>query len=307
MHTTRRRFLANTGLAAAVGALAPLTAYARQTADVRELRRNAGLFVGVGGTIGWLATADGVVLVDSQFAATAEPCAAELRRRTSAAIEALINTHHHGDHVGGNIALRPGVKQIVQHERCAALHRSAVQAAGSEAARGLADVTFSTTWSVTIGDERVTAMHWGAAHTGGDALIVFERANVVHLGDLVFNRIPPFIDRGSGGSIRHWIPVLETVMRRHTDALFIFGHGKGNALTGTVRDVAYFRDYLTAALDHVQKGIAAGRSQEEIAAVSMLAGFADVADVVKNYASPIPLFTLNHVLTVAYQELSAPL
>jgi hypothetical protein len=102
----------------------------------------------------------------------------------------------------------------------------------------------------------------------------------------------------------NWVSVLETVAKTHPDALFIFGHGKDDMSTGTLRDVRRFRDYLTAALDHVRKGIAAGRSEADIVAVSALPGFADHADVVKNYASPIPLFTLNHVLTVAYQELT---
>jgi glyoxylase-like metal-dependent hydrolase (beta-lactamase superfamily II) len=157
---------------------------------------------------------------------------------------------------------------------------------------------------MAIGDERVSAMHFGAAHTGGDIVVFFERANVVHAGDIVFNRIPPFIDRSSGGTIVNWLTVLETVAKKHSDALFIFGHGQKDVLTGTVEDVEHFRDYLTAALSHVGKGIAAGRSQSEIAAVSALPGFEDYVDVVKNYASPIPLFTLSHVLTVAYQELT---
>jgi len=191
----------------------------------------------------------------------------------------------------------------VQHERCAVAHRTLAQAQGGDALRGLADVTFADAWSTTIGDERVSATHFGAAHTGGDALVFFERANVVHAGDLVFNRIPPFIDRASGGSIVNWVIVLERVAKRHADALFVFGHGKDDRLTGTVKEVTHFRDYLTAALDHARKGLAAGRSQTEIAAVSSLPGFEDHADMVKNYASPIPLFTLNHVLTVACQEL----
>jgi hypothetical protein len=102
----------------------------------------------------------------------------------------------------------------------------------------------------------------------------------------------------------NWLAVLETVAKKHAEALFIFGHGKDEMRTGTVSDVTHFRDYLTAALDHVRKGIAAGQSQSEIAAVAALRGFADHDDVVKNYASPIPLFTLSHVLTVAYQELT---
>jgi glyoxylase-like metal-dependent hydrolase (beta-lactamase superfamily II) len=304
MYSTRRRFLANTGLMMAAQALAPVEARAQSAASIRELRRRVGLFAGPGGTIGWLATPDGVLVVDSQFPMTADACITALRQRTSAVIQTLINTHHHGDHTAGNATFRPVVQQIVQHERCAAAHRVLTQAPGADAQRGLADVTFTEVWNVAIGDERVSAMHFGAAHTGGDAAVFFERANVIHVGDIVFNRIPPFIDRPSGGSIVNWVAVLETVAKRHADGLFIFGHGKDDMRTGTVRDVTHFRDYLTAALDHVRKGIAAGRSQSEIAAVSALPGFADHADVVKDYASPIPLFTLNHVLTIAYQELT---
>jgi glyoxylase-like metal-dependent hydrolase (beta-lactamase superfamily II) len=303
MPSTRRRFLATTGLLMA-HAMTAFGVRAQSAASFRELRRGVGVFVAPGGTIGWLATPGGALIVDSQFPATAKTCIAALAQRTPAAIETLINTHHHGDHTAGNIAVRPAVKQIVQHERCAAAHRALAQAQGGDAGRGLADVMFTDTWSVTIGDERVSAMHFGAAHTGGDAAVIFERANVVHLGDLVFNRIPPFIDRASGGSIVNWLSVLETVAQKHADALFIFGHGKDDMCTGTLKDVTRFRDFLTAALDHVRKGIAAGRSQGEIVAASGLPGFGDFADVTKNYASPIPLFTLNHVLTVAYQELT---
>jgi cyclase len=306
MASTRRRFLAHTGLLMATHALAPFAVGAQPLAGLRELRRGVGLFAGPGGTIGWLATADGALVVDSQFPATATPCITSLRQRTPAAIQALINTHHHGDHTAGNPAFRPVVKQIVQHQRCAAAHRALIATQGPDAQRGLADVTFTDTWTATIGDERVSATHFGAAHTAGDLLVFFERANIVHAGDLVFNRIPPFIDRPSGGSIVHWLTVLETVAKRHADALFIFGHGKNDMLTGTVSDVTRFRDYLTAALDYVRKGIAAGRSASEIAAVQVLPGFPDYADTVKTYASAIPLFTLTHVLTMAHQELTTP-
>ena len=179
-----------------------------------------------------------------------------------------------------------------------------VQAQGVDARKGLADTTFGDAWSVTIGRERVSALYLGAAHTAGDAIVFFERANVVHLGDIVFNRIPPFIDRAAGGSIVGWLTVLENVAKRHPDALFIFGHGKDDAVTGSVRDVTRFRDYLVAGLAYVRTGIAAGRSRSEVTALAALPGFTDYADVVKNYASPIPLFTLNHVLSVAFDELT---
>ena len=103
----------------------------------------------------------------------------------------------------------------------------------------------------------------GAGHTGGDAVIVFERANVVHMGDLMFNRLHPRVDRPSGASIKNWISVLERVAKRHGDATFIFGHAKpGQPITGPAKDLLYLRDYFSAALDYTQKAIKARQSLE---------------------------------------------
>jgi cyclase len=270
---------------------------------LHELGRNVGVFVGPGGTIGWLARADGIVIVDSQFPATATACLGALRERSRADRIVLINTHHHGDHTAGNLALRGDGTQIVQHERCAMAHRQMLQAADTAAKTGLADVTFTDRWSNDVGDERVTVFHYGAAHTGGDAVVVFERANVVHLGDLVFNRVPPFVDRAAGASIRNWIRVLDRVVREHAGATFVFGHGAGDAITGISSDVAHFKNYLSAALDHVERGIAAGRPLEEIIKIETLSGFPEFSDAVKNYPSAFPRFTLAHVLAAAYEEI----
>lgn len=289
----RRAFLHACARLSGAAVVTPMLrpAFAQGAAGLRELRRGAGIFVGPGGTIGWLATPDGLVMVDSQFPATARECFAQLRRR-SGGPAVLFNTHHHGDHVAGNADLRTQVTRIVQHERCAKRTMGA-------------DTTFSGRWSTTIGDERIEARHYGAAHTDGDITVMFEQAGVVHLGDLVFNGVPPFVDRASGASIRNWVRTLEEIARDHAGATFVFGHGRADAVVGTVREVRQFRDYLTAVLEHVGRGLAAGRSQEEIVSLPALPGFGDVADVVKNYASPNPLFTLRHVLTAAYDELSA--
>lgn len=306
-HPSRRRFISTSALAAAglaygrlpLGAQAPAAA-----AGFRELRRGVGLFAGPGGTIGWLATPEGVLAVDSQFPATARDCLAGLRQRSTATL-VLVNTHHHGDHTAGNGVFRAAATRIVQHERCAKAHQLAAQGAGAAAPSGLADTTFTDTWSTTIGDERIALAHYGPAHTGGDAVVAFEHANVVHLGDLVFNRVPPFVDRAAGASMRNWVTALETILRQYAGATFIFGHGKGDLLTGTAADVAHFRDYLSAVLGHVQRGLAAGRPREEVTRLAAVPGFEDFADVVKNYASPNPLFSTAHVLAAAYEELSA--
>jgi glyoxylase-like metal-dependent hydrolase (beta-lactamase superfamily II) len=263
-----------------------------------DIRRNVGIFTGQGGTIGWLANGAGALAVDAQFPATAKACVEGLQQKSAKGIQLLINTHYHGDHTGGNIAFRPVVKQIVQQERCAKLHRETTTKAGTEAQQAYADITFGESWSQEMGDEKVWGYYYGPGHTGGDAVIVFERANVVHMGDLMFNRLHPRVDGPSGASMKNWISVLERVAKRHSDATFIFGHGKqGQPVTGPAKELLYLRDYLSAALQYVQKGIAAKQSKEEIAKATELPGFPD-------HASSGTVLTLAGVLNSAYDELT---
>jgi len=300
----RRQFLTASSLAL-LGSAVRVRAWAQaapqatpQTAFT-DLRGGVGIFTGNGGTIGWLATPDGALAVDSQFPQTAAACIAGLDERSPAGIELLVNTHHHGDHTAGNITFRPAVKTIVQHEHCAAWQKQVAQKAGTEAQQAYADEIFTGDWQTTLGSETVMATYYGPGHTNGDVIVFFSHANVVHMGDLMFNRLHPFIDRPAGASIRNWVKTLERVAGRFdAETLFIFGHGQDGKVTGASKDLLRFRDYLTAALDYAQKGVATGRSKEEIAKLPALQGFTD-------YASPSPMLSLGAVLGVAYDELTA--
>ncbi len=95
-----------------------------------ELRRGVGMFIGTGGTIGYLVNGDGAIAVDSQFMNTAEICAAGLRQRAPKGIAMLLNTHHHGDHTGGNKAY--GVSKIVAHANCLKSHKAVTEEAKTE-------------------------------------------------------------------------------------------------------------------------------------------------------------------------------
>jgi cyclase len=302
----RRRFITTSSLALAGTALTRAPLFGQTPAQgpppavtkFEDIRRNVGIFTGRGGTIGWLATPAGAVAVDAQFPDTAEICVKGLQEKSAKGIELLINTHYHGDHTGGNPAFRSAVKKIVQQERCAKLHKDTTAKAGTEAQQAYADLTFGESWSQEIGDEKVWGNFYGAGHTGGDAVIFFERANVVHMGDLMFNRLHPRIDRPSGASIKSWINVLERVAKRHANATFIFGHAKpGSPVTGPAKELLYLRDYFTAALDHTRKGIKARQSQDQIVKIDVLPGFPD-------HASSGQILTLNGVLTAAYEELT---
>jgi len=270
------------------------------TPEFRLLRRNVGLFTARGGTIGWLAAPDALAIVDTQFADTASLCLAGLPGRSGRTIDVVLNTHHHGDHTSGNGVFKPVAKTIVAQANVPALQRAAAERAKPQTLEQqvYADTTFAEAWKQELGDEVVTARYFGAAHTNGDAIMLFEKANVVHMGDLVFNRIYPVIDRVSGGSIRHWIVVLEKVAKDYpADVIYIFGHGGEKfGVTGQRADLLVLRDYLSALLEHVQAQVAAGKSKAEISTLENFPGFQDFHEKLPN--------RLGSNLGTAYDELT---
>jgi glyoxylase-like metal-dependent hydrolase (beta-lactamase superfamily II) len=276
MSWSRREFIVTSSLAAAAGTLPQVNVFGQQqpaaappppaVPKFEPLRRNMGVFTARGGTIGWLVAPDAVLVVDSQFADTAQMFLDGLKPRTQRKIDILINSHHHPDHTGGNKTLQPSVTKIVAHANVPGLQRKQAAAQKTEANQAYADTTFSDAWKLDIGNEVVSAKYYGPGHTGGDGVIFFERANIVHMGDLMSHQRHPRIDRPSGASIRNWLVTLEKVVKDHSaDTIYIFGHSKvGAPVTGSSKDLLAVRDYFTAMLDYVQKGIAAGKSAEEI-------------------------------------------
>lgn len=302
MTWTRRNFLK----ASAIGALAsslPLSAVRGRAKHVlsegvfTELRRGVGTFTARGGTIGWLVNPDGCTVVDSQFPDTAAECLAGLRSRGGSTIDALINTHHHGDHTGGNAAFREATRKIVAHHESLQLHQRATTE--SPDAQAYADTTFQREWLLELGDETIRAKHYGPGHTGGDCTVSFDAANVIHMGDLVFNRAHPFIDRASGASISGWIETLETVAAEHSvDTLYIFGHGSSEAgVTGSRADLLVQRDYLSAVFEAGRQAVAAGLTREEAFALTAVPGFED-------YASIAQWLTAGRSIVTAHDEIT---
>ena len=268
------------------------------------IRRNVGYFTARGGTIGWLSNKGALVTVDTQFPDTAKLCVDGLRERAGGrTIDIAFNTHHHGDHTSGNAIFKAAAKMLVAHTRVPELQKqTAAQppagGANPPAAPVVADRTFDKTWSEEAGDERVTARHHGPGHTGGDAVIQFERAHVVHMGDLFFHELHPRVDRPSGASIQNWMTTLETVAKEMpADTVFIAGHARpGLAVTAGAKELLRLRDYFDAVLSHVRQAKAKGQSKDEIAKLEALPGF-------EGYQSSGTILTLAGVLGVAFDEL----
>ncbi len=272
------------------------------------LRRDVGIFTGRGGTIGWLSSKDALAVVDTQFPDTALICLRGIPGIGARTIDATINTHHHVDHTGGNVVFKAASRELVAQANVPSLQFEAAKRAEQAtkpdpaalvANQVYADTTFPDVWRRELGSEILTAEFRGPAHTGGDAVVIFERANVVHMGDLVFNRMYPFVDRPGGASIRGWIKSLnDSVASYPGDAAYVFGHGNPKfGVTGNRGDLLVMRDFLSAVMEHVAKEIAAGRDKPAVVGMENFPGFPD-------FHVPLPN-RLGTVLGAAFDELTA--
>ncbi|MBM3908121.1 MAG: MBL fold metallo-hydrolase [Gemmatimonadetes bacterium] len=295
--TTRRHFVHSSALALAATTLdwRALLAHgipARQPDLLTLVRGTVGTFTGRGGTIGWHLDAKSVVVVDSQFPDSAKTCLDAVNGRSNGRqVDYLVNTHHHGDHTGGNGVFRPAARKILAHANVPRLHCEAAERAVNAFRNAppppapapgapprpaptppvppeqqvVADTTFERTWREPVGDEVMALRYYGAAHTSGDSVTTFEKANVVHMGDLIFNRRMPVIDMPGGASIAGWAKVLDGVLADHTaDTIYIFGHAGANfPATGSRADLLVQRDFLLALLEFVRGEIKAGKSRDD--------------------------------------------
>jgi glyoxylase-like metal-dependent hydrolase (beta-lactamase superfamily II) len=265
-----------------------------------DLRRNVGFFTGRGGTVGYLIDAKGVAIVDSQFPDSAALLLAGVNERSkSRPVDRLINTHHHGDHTGGNIVFKGVATKVVAHAKAAEHMRMPPGAKPPASEQLYPDATFTDVWRDQVGDEWIRAKYYGQAHTSGDAVVTFERANVAHMGDLAFNQRHPVVDRAAGASLKNWIAVIESTAKDHSnDTIYIFGHAGGSApVTGGRADLLKLRDYFTTLLTFVGGQIKAGRSRDEILAMR---------DPLPGFESSGPFGNANprDPLTCAYEELT---
>lgn len=285
MSPSRRDFIAASAAFAAGAALRPGAVWGatpfRLRREFTEIRRNVGIFTMRGGTIGWLVNGEGVAVVDSQFPEQAQSCIEGLNERSDGrAVDLLLNTHHHGDHSGGNIAFRGVTDTVVAHRQAADHMRNPPGGAPPED-QYFPTTTFDDAFATDVGDERIHARFFGAAHTSGDAVVTFEQANVAHMGDLMFHMRHPVVDRAAGASLRGWMEVLQATVDAHdSDTVYIFGHAAADhPVTGGADALLGFREYLGAVLAFVEGQVAAGRSAEAIAAMrDALPGFESYGD-----------------------------
>lgn len=244
--------------------------------EATPLRDGLYLLTGRGGNMVASVGDDGVFLVDDQYAPLTEKIQAALAALTDRPVRFVINTHWHGDHVGGNenfaaagavILAHENVRQRMSSEQFMAVFNRSVPASPPGA---LPVVTFEQGVSLHLNGDTVRVIHVANAHTDGDSLVYFEQANVLHMGDVFFHGLYPFIDLGSGGGIHGLIAAVERGLELADDnTIVVAGHGP-------TADRAGLADYLAMLAgfrDRIAALKAAGKTLEEVVAANPTADY----------------------------------
>lgn len=273
----RRLFIQHSALTLGALTIAQQKIFAsllQQQWKITMLTSEIGIFTERGGTIAFLLSKKGVVAVDAQFPDQSKHLIDELKKKTENPFRLLINTHHHGDHTAGNISFKGMVEHVLAHENSKKNQENTAKQQKNEDKQLYPDQTYTNTWCQKFGKEKICLYYYGPGHTNGDSVIHFEHANIVHMGDLMFNRRHPFVDRGAGANMKNWMEVLnKTVSKFDQKTKYIFGHAAdGYEVTGMADDLKKFSDYLGRVLDFAEKEIKAGKSKEEILKTTALPG-----------------------------------
>jgi cyclase len=224
---------------------------------------------GAGGNIGVSVGADGILIVDDQFAPLAEKIRAALKALGDGKLKFVLNTHWHGDHTGGNaqfgteatIVAHDNVRKRLASEQ--KIFGNKVPASPPEA---LPVITFDDSLSVHFNNEEIRAIHFPHGHTDGDSVIFFTGSNVVHMGDDFFAGRFPFVDLENGGNVVSLAKnVGEIINRLPAGAKIIPGHGP----LSTVDDLRLYHRMLLETTEVVRKQAAAGKTLEQIKAAGL--------------------------------------
>ena len=220
-----------------------------------------------GGNLGLITGEDGVVLIDDGLEPLVALTVSAIEALTGDPVDFVINTHAHGDHTGANAALHANGATVVAHDN---LRRQMIKDGSDRAA--LPELTFTDAVTFHLNGHTANVIHVAHAHTDGDSIIHFPEANIIHTGDAMFNKLFPFIDLDSGGSVDGFIAAQKKMIAMaNGDTKIIPGHGE----LATKADLEVAVAMLEDANARVKGLVDAGKSQEEVVAENPLADYHD--------------------------------
>ena len=219
----------------------------------------------IGGNLGLLMGDDGVVLIDDGIPQVSAMTVASVEELTGAPVNFVINTHAHADHTGANAGFADKGATVVAHNNL----RMALIDQQFEPA-GLPELTFDDSVTFHLNGQTAYVFHMPDAHTSGDAGIHFREANVIHTGDVMFNKMFPFIDLDGGGTVDGFIAGQQLMIDMANDAtLIIPGHGP----LADRADLQIAVDMLIDSQSRVKALVDDGMSLEEVQAANPLAPY----------------------------------
>ena len=209
----------------------------------------------VPGNVTVLITNEGVVLVDDKFEVDHANIVAEVKKLTSQPIKYVINTHHHGDHSGGNARLQQLNVQVIASEQAREQMVDGKQP-------GLPNITVDRRAQIHLGGKRVEIHYFGRAHTNGDVVVLFPAHRTLAAGDMFTfgDATPQLVDYAGGGSAKEWTKTLEGVLQLDFDTV-VPGHGN----VTTKQEMAKFRDSTVTLRNRIRQLIQEKKSRDEIA------------------------------------------
>ena len=214
------------------------------------------LLEGSGGNIGVSAGPDGILIVDDEFLPLAEKIDAAIAPLSPKKLEYVINTHVHGDHIGGNAYFGKKAKIIASQNL-----RSRLAAQTNVVSEALPVITFAHDTLLYFNGEQIRIIAFGPGHTDGDAAVYFSSSKVIHLGDQYVNGRFPYVDVANGGDIKGYLKNIDSVLTwLPADARIIPGHGT----VGTVDDLKRFRDFVAESIAVVQTDITDGKTLDQV-------------------------------------------
>lgn len=252
--------------------------YSKVTIKTTKLAEGMYMLEGAGGNIGVSVGDDGVILVDDQFAPLTPKIQDAISKITPKPIRFVINTHWHGDHVGGNENLATAGAVIIAHDnvRKRMSTDQFIQLMNRKVPpsppKALPVVTFTSDITLHLNGEDIHVIHVDPAHTDGDSLVVFPKAKIIHAGDVYRTVGYPFVDLSSGGNFDGVIAVADKVTEM-IDASFkvIPGHGE----LSTRADLKSWHDMLVEIRASVKKQADAGKTLDQIQQLKLTAKWDD--------------------------------
>src|SRR5438128_8071325 len=227
------------------------------------------MMAGDGGNLGVSGGEDALFVIDVQFAPLTPKIQAAIANITSKRVKFVLNTHWHFDHTGGNENLGKAGAIIVAHENV----KKRLSTEGfieffgmktkPEPKVALPVVAFTRDLTFHLNGDELVVSHVPRAHTDGDSIVRFRKSNVVHMGDTFFNKLYPFIDTSSGGSVAGVIAAVDRILKvAGDDTKIIPGHGP----LGNKADLKAYREMLAAVSGNIRSQIGAGKTLEQVIA-----------------------------------------